>query len=782
MRRFLSCPLPLKSPDPAFVWCAVLIFSCVSVSPVFGQPADNPFDVAGPDDDEQPAPDFGDQPMPDEEPAPAQPKAAPDEAASEPEPVPDDPAVLAVLESHPDTPFELLRAIRILADLGHPKLAEPFIDRLGQQKLDLTDKAALANRFDSAKLIRLARNPDLAKALGPFIDEVFRSAEAYRRDPGRLAEWARQLSDPDESVRARAAVALLQAREAAVAPLVAILADPARAAEHKRAKRILVHLDDLAIEPLLGVLESPDRALRTQAVEVLGALKARQAVARLLFPLVSPTSTPALRAAAAAALKQTSGQVPRADEAIRLLEYAASRQLEQSLDESSDGEPGGVVWHWNAQQNQSVPVAYDRTGASLVAAVRLAGDLYELDRQNAARRRLYLTALLQAAQLRLGLGNALPSGDGTAHAIVASHGAHAVEDVLVDAMAKGYLPAATAAARILGEIGTLDLLASGGATPSALARAAQHADRRLRFAAIIAILKLNPGRPFAGSSYVIEGLKFFASSYGAPRVLIAHPLSAEGGKLAGLAATLGDEADVATTGRQAYERAVASPDYELVLIHSAITRPAADELLAQLRRDRRTAQLPVGLMAPLYDLERVERFARRAGRAEAFLQPQNEAEMKLLAGEMLAHAGRWYLTNAERKVQALRALEALAALTQSPQQVFDVGGIEAAILPLLYVPEVAPRAAELLGEIGTGESQRAFLELAGSAVQPLAMRKAAVAVFARSVRKHGILLLTDEIRRQYDLYNSNAGRDAETHEVLGAVLDVIEHKDERPDR
>ncbi|MEX0677797.1 MAG: hypothetical protein WD063_12020 [Pirellulales bacterium] len=796
MRTIFSSVTRLKRLVPAAGCCAAALIAAVSVSPLSAQPADkgpadeNPFDVAQPAADEEPKPAANEEPKPDEKPAPdadekpapaAKPAPAPAEAQSKPEPVPDDPAVRTVLESHPATPFELLRAIRILADLGHPKLAKPFIDELGKQKLDLAAKAALVNRFDSAMLIRLARNPDLAESLGPFIDDLFRSAEAYRRDPQRLALWAGQLSDPDESVRARAVVALLQAREAAVAPLVAILADPARAAEHERARRILVQLDDLAIEPLVGVLESPDAALKTQVIEVLGALEAHQAAAELLVPLVSPSSTPQLRAAAAGALKQTSGQVPDMQEALRLLEHAASRRLEQSRDESGDGPPSVVVWQWYAKQKASVPVLYDRTGASLASAVRLAGDLFELDRQSAARRRLYLTALLEAAQLRNGLGNALPSGPGTVYEAAAGYGAQAVEDVLVHAMDKGYIPAATAAAQILGDIGTLDLLARGGAAPGALARAAYHADRRLRFAAIGAILKLRPGRPFAGSSYVTEGLKFLAGSYGAPRILIAHPLSDEGGKLAGLAATLGYEADVATNGRQAYELAIQSPDYELVLIHSAIARPAADELLAQLRRDRRTAQLPVGLIAPVNDLARVDRFARRAGRAEAFLQPQKEAEMKLFTGDVLAHAGRSYVTSAERKVQALAALDALVALAQSPQRVFDTGRLEAAILPLLYVPEVAPRAAELLAEIGTDEAQRAFLELADSAAG-LAMRKAAVAVFARSVRKHGILLTSGEIRRQYDLYNTNAGRDAETHEVLAAVLDVIEYKGDPPER
>lgn len=770
--------------------CFALVFWAAAAAPLVAQQADdaagekNPFDAFGdePPADEPPAPGlFGgdDEPAPPAKPAPA-PAAAPAEPAAPSVPVPDHPAVQAVLESNPQTAYDLLRAIRILADLGYPKLAAPYVERLKALKLDPEAKAALVNQFNSAQLMRMAANPALAESLGPFIDDLFRSAAAYRRDPARLARWAAELSDKDESTRARAIIALGRAGEAAVAPLVAILADPKRTSEHAAAKQMLVRLDDQAIAPLVGALESPDAALRTHVVEVLGTLRAHKAVADLLTMLISPDGTPQLRAAAARAIEQTSGSVPPGREAARLVEHAARRSLAQSRDEKGDGPPLVTAWHWDVKQNQSVPVIYDHTGRALSDAVRWAYHLWQLDPANADYQRLYLTALLQFAKLGGGLGRPLPTGPGTAYAIAAAAGADAIERLLIGAMADGYIPAAQGAAQILGDIGTSALLARGGASASALARAANHADRRLRFAATDAILKLGPNQPFAGSSHVTEGLGFFAGSYGAPRILIAHPLSAEGAELAGLAATLGYEADVATTGRQAYELATASPDYELVFIHSAIDRPAADELLGDLRRDRRTAMLPVGFATPLKNLDRMKEFARRAGRAEAFLQPRNEEEMKLLAGDVLAHAGRSYVPTAERNAQAAAALDWLVALAETGNRVFNVQSLENSALPLIYVPELAGRTMELLGEIGTDKSQRALVEVADSPAEPLAKRKAAVAALARAVRAGGILLTTEEIGHQYDLYNDNAGRNPETHEVLGAVLDVIEHKGAPP--
>jgi CheY-like chemotaxis protein len=713
-----------------------------------------------------------------EKPAPAVKKPRAEEPQEEEAPkVPDDPAVRAVLESHPESPAQLLRAVQILADLGRADLAKPFIGELTKRKLDLQAKAVLADRFNSAVILRLARNEELAPSLAPFLDDLLKSADEFRRDAGRLKQAAKQLSDPDQAVRASAVLALSRARESAVAPLVAILADPKRAGEHGRAQAMLVQLGDVAIAPLLGTLESPDSALKTRVVQVLGRLRAEAATAQLLGAMISPAGTPALHTAAAAALAGIGGAAPGVGEAVRLLEHAAETALVRSRDQADAGGLPREVWHWNAKQGQSMPILYDEAGAYLAEAVRLARDLYRFDPSHPEHRRLCLIAMMQAAKLRAGLDKPLPSGPATVHAFAFSQGSAVVEDVLREAMAKGYIPAATAAAEVLGDTLDAALLVPRGAAVSPLALAAQNADRRLRFAAVNAIMKLDPRAPFAGSSQITGSLAFFASSYGSPRVLVAHPRSDQAQSIAGLAAGLGYETDAATNGRRAFELATSSSDYDFIIVHSAIDRPRADELIAQLRRDGRTAALPVGLVAPLEDLDRVQRYGFKLPRAAVMLQPQNDAEMRLFANQLLALAGNRHVSAAERKAQAIAALDWLAKISSQTQNVFDVGRHEGALLEALYVPDLSARAAAVLGQLGTATSQRGLLDVADLAAQPIATRKAAVAAFARSVRKFGVFLSPQEILDQYGLYNSNAGRDADTHAVLGAILDALEHKE-----
>ena len=70
--------------------------------------------------------------------------------------------------------------------------------------------------------------------------------------------------------------------------------------------------------------------------------------------------------------------------------------------------------------------------------------------------------------------------------------------------------------------------------------------------------------------------------------------------------------------------------------------------------------------------------------------------------------------------------------------------------------------------MGTAHSQRSLLDLANLSAQPLETRQAAADAFAASMRRFGIRLSSDELLRQYDLYNDNAGRNADTHVVLGS--------------
>jgi hypothetical protein len=94
----------------------------------------------------------------------------------------------------------------------------------------------------------------------------------------------------------------------------------------------------------------------------------------------------------------------------------------------------------------------------------------------------------------------------------------------------------------------------------------------------------------------------------------------------------------------------------------------------------------------------------------------------------------------------------------------------------MWTPGLGEKAVAVLGMLGTPESQRALVELASRFGQPLALRQAAVANLQQSINKHGILLATHEIQRQYDRYNQSESLDLGTQRVLSAVLDCLESR------
>ena len=182
---------------------------------------------------------------------------------------------------------------------------------------------------------------------------------------------------------------------------------------------------------------------------------------------------------------------------------------------------------------------------------------------------------------------------------------------LTRAMATGHVPAAAAAARILGRIGTAEKCSPAARSRRRSSGRCEHADRRLRFAALEAIVQLQPVRPFAGSSYVPEALAFFAASTGSRRAMVAGPNTEESRDVGGFLIALGYEVDTAASGTDLFRQLLASGDYELVLVDAAIQDPPIhllDPAVAARRAD--------GGLAGGHRRRGRGRRSRRAGRQE----------------------------------------------------------------------------------------------------------------------------------------------------------------------
>ena len=535
-----------------------------------------------------------------------------------PAPVADDPAVRAILETKPTSPKELVRAGKVLAGLGRADLARGFFKQVLDAGLDRSQLAALAEELGPETFVQIVGRPELAPEGRTLAGAVLAAATAQAQDPARIAAWIQKLQDPSADVRFQAMVELQKAHGAAAGPLVAVLADPARAAEHARVRDALVQLGQDAVRPLLGIMDTAEAKIALAAIRVLGDFDDRQIHGYLLGPSARTDVSAEIRQAAQGALLKRVGSVPSRDQARRLLAELARRCFDRKQPMELD--PAGQVttWSWDAAKQQAVAARCSVEEASRRLAIRFARDACLVAPGDKDLLTLYLASLLEQAAWQNGLDRPMPVDEGTVGGQIAGFEPEAIERIVALGMMGDHAPSAAAAAHILGQKqGAARLLVRGG-QPSPLALATRHPDRRLRLAAAEAIVRMRPAGSFAGSSWVLEGLDFLAASDGSRRALVAGPRRDDRQRVAGLIANLGYEADTAATGSELLAKATAAPDCELILVDASIDRPTLDFLVQQIRRDGRTAALPVGILALPEVLERARHVAAKDSRSEAF--------------------------------------------------------------------------------------------------------------------------------------------------------------------
>ena len=699
-----------------------------------------------------------------------------DDAASKAEkdlPMPADPAAAAILETKPSTPAECVRAAKILSDLRQPDLARRFLQKVIDAKLDSAGLANLAEQSGSAAFVELGARADLHPQSQQLADAVLGAQNAALQNPERIAGLIKQLQDPSAEKRGAAFSGLMPARGAAVAAMIETLADPALAAEHPAIRSALAAMGRQAANPLLGIMDQADAELKVQVVATLGAMNDQGLQLFLFQPYFSPSSDPRVRAAAGAALKKLGGALPTKEQAVGLLVVNSKKYFDrrQGVPVVADGK--AEVWRWDEAQGKCVIERIPADDAGRDLAARLARYAFDVAPENSEAKQLHIVTMLEAAAYQKGLATP-PQADDAVMTEAKKSGAKAVEAAMAYAMAGGHTAAAAAAAGILDQIGTAEEMLYAGPKPSPLALALQSPDRRLRIAAARAIVLLKPKRPFAGSSYLLQTLEFFASSSGMRRALLAGA-NVEGlRKMASALNAAGFQSDTATNGREAMLMAASSPDYELAWIDVGIDQPPINLLLQQLRHDDRSADLRVGLIAREGFAERAQHAAEHDPMAKAFARPHEDASVAWQLQQLAEIRPDEFVGFDERQRQAGEALDMLAELGRNPGKLYDIRQAEKAVLTALGTPSLSKKAVAVLAMINSPEAQRALVEMASHGGPTPDVREAAAAALRENLQAHGILLTSEEIKTQYQRYDEAKNGDESTKKILGLILECLE--------
>ena len=727
-----------------------------------------------------------------------------------------DPAVQALMDTNPEKPEDLLTVILLLLDLNQPKPAKTLFTKLMAAEMDEPQLVALGKKIGAGSLYRIGQTPEFRPDGATFAAKTKAAMDRAARNPERIAELIERLKEPSVDARVAAIAELRQGFEQSAAALLGVLYDPARAEEHTNVRAALASLGVDGVEPLGLIGTFAEDQDRIAALTMLGQTDAAEAKAPLYAAAFGSRSSSLVKQVASQAIARREGKLPTALQAAAEL-YLDAKRLYLSPTREADLAFVQRQWIWDAQQKRPTLVTTTRKRiAELTRAALLADIAADITGRDPNAVTLSQAASLEAAVLAPppqqqdpaappAAAPAAPPADGADASATAAPvpapaaaGAAAPQLDVVGQWNVDHKPTAVelrrlleftaahdrasptaAVIRLVARAEGLRVVEGIGGRAAPIVRLMTHPSRRIRFAALEAIVGLNPQEPFTGSSAVADALGYFASATGTRKVVVADINAGRGRDIGGLAVGgTGGSSAVATTARDAIRLVSADPDVEVVLMYRTMMLAEMGQLLAQIRADYRTARLPVFVYCEPNDVERTRTLILGDPYTIAIYQPRTLQMLEQQsAASMTKEAVRAMVHSAERIEYANFALDAIARLLATNNKTFNLRPYEPAYLAAAWNAQTNLSAITLLTSFGSPSAQRTLVDLASAQAWPIDVRQAAGAGFSQSVKRFGLLLTTSEISRQYDRYNASATADKPTQEVLSTLLDSIEKRD-----
>jgi CheY-like chemotaxis protein len=601
----------------------------------------------------------------------AAPKATPDKDAAKAGPAgPADigpkpetnPAVLSVLEMQRTKPADYVRSILLLIDLGRPELAKPILADLA--KLELTDaqRQELVDEFGASNMLKMSQSKELAPDGAKFADACMAVAAAITNNPQRIATLIGQLSDPSPETRL-----LAQHDLAATGSKAASAMLEAFAKEPDRDRRAALAAGIAAMHPLvdgmlLAMLDTHDPAVRADVADLLRDLHVPQA-----HPLVGRT------------------------------EANTEREILTALSSYERGMPVFMadqdnhveLWQWNDAAKQLLSVRVPADDARVIWMAKLARTLTQLQPENSVYKRRALVLAWEAGSNKDTAQN-WPINP----KFISQAEPRFLDEVLTEALKNNHPRAAVAAINAIAGRRDVTVLATADGKPSSLTAALSSPNRNVRFAALTAIMALDPAAPYPGSSRVPDALAWFAASSEQRRALVAMPTNTAATLLASQLTSQQFAADAANNGRELLAMARDTTDVDAILVDMDLISPHIREVLYELRMNPTTGDVPIAILAADGRLEAAKRLADEHQRVIAVPRPHTDDAVINVVKQLAAVADRDGTPPNQRVAQATQAKAWLAKLESGAHPFYVVRRAIRPALPAAThrdVPEAVPK-------------------------------------------------------------------------------------------
>ena len=690
-----------------------------------------------------------------------------------------DPATRLIMESvrkvAPVTPLELAKALQTMLDIEQYADAKYYLGILIETGADPQTLFNMHEAIGPNLFLQVYYQDELLPAGREYAKRVFATVRKEALSPARVNRLIKSLSDSNVSSRSDAFHKIRRLGPPAIARVIEVFADESRESEFPFIREALRNMASDAADPLVGAVRSNNPTIQLEAVRALGGIQAKLSRDVLYRPVLAPDVPPALRNVAKQSAEQNLGAIPDQEQAQSYLQQQIKSYLVGRPNRANNPFQKVALWRWDTKKNELYQVQLQPSTASRIIASDLARDLLEINPEIAENRALFLVTQLESLKRIAGPDKSIDV-QGFMKSLPGITVAE-VNSVLLQALSLELFPAAIAACEVLKATGDTALLASEGNEPSALVRAIMTGQRDLQFAAFDAIVQVNPQQAYQGSSYIASLAVYLAASEGRATGLVGHRRLASAQTFSSIMALSGVAGIPLVNSREVFNRAVADPDAELILITDTLNGPYFHELVFQLRSDWRTKRIPIGVM--IRDLPqklRAERTFNGESRLEILALTDDPGVISRQVNNLRALQKPWP-TSPERKIQqADFALNWLNKIAANPKVYgfYDLFSREQEIVQILFNRGYSSVVSGILSSFGTPGAQRALVNLASENGLPVQQRMEASEAFEKAVARGGTLLTKTEIQQQYDRYNASEGQSAESQEILGNILDVIE--------
>lgn len=682
-----------------------------------------------------------------------------------------------ILATKPETGPALFKAAVEIAAVGRPHFALLLLQKSLELSGEPSEYAAVLEFLGTERSYQLISNPIIRTIGVQALEKATGEAKKHWEDPD-VIQAAMDNAFHGTSEQKTAALQVIHRGGPITLLMLLDQLENGSEDEVEKAKLFFTSLGDYTTGALLVALKAKDELLVQRVIEVLGSTKDASIPGILSALYYSDTTSPSLQAVLSAAIDRQVGHLPSAETVFDDF-YRQSLEWyhqEKTVPHLIDGVT--TVWRWNDRNQQPFletvsEEAYCRNKAVEMAEwADLVGRTLNIPAKTDAFLALYMTA--KAEQIVYEAGLDAPVDTTSFTETFPDVTTQQLENSLQWAMTSQHDKGGIIPVVLLGKTGDRSLC-YGNKEPSLLVKAVSSPDRRLRFAALSAIYRLDPDKPYPGARCVVSELVRFASSTGKKKIVVAT-IRLEDAMFVGSHFTAGGYSIIsAVTGNDVIKWVQGDPDIEAVFASEQIRSPDLRTTIQMMNSDYRTADVPIAVDSrnTIETLRFVAGKSPKSNFAELTF-PYDSDSGKSLLDQLQAKTNREQVPAGVRLAQAKAVAGFYAILFQKHPHLYGMEDLESFVRRLIDRSEMTDIGLQFVGEIATSSIQNHLANLIGDVRLTDELRRKCLIAFSAHLKKYGSLLRGPDIVRLYDRYNATEQEDKQSQDMLAAMLDSYE--------